>query len=193
VAGLPAGEHKLEASRDGFQTARLDIELSAGQTRFQTIKLNPTNASVSLGGDWIEEAPAPNRNYLGFVLTSPAIASSPGSNTMRSATGIRNPSNDAGFTFAGMRGRNNGIPIDGADNRDETTGGKRVAIGLDHRPGDDAGVPSIGHERQCGVRTGGGRAGQCRDAIRGKPLTERRPCAMVNFWGLPPKIGGGIR
>jgi hypothetical protein len=33
--------------------------------------------------------------------------------------------------FNGMRGRNNSISIDGVDNRDETTGGNRVAVGLE--------------------------------------------------------------
>lgn len=151
LVGLASGDYLLEVSLDGFQTARIEVSLSAGQTRSQQVRLNPgtvrtslevdgqselietaaTNASVSLGGDRIEEAPSPNRNYLGFVLSAPAIAASPGSSTMRSATSIRNPSNDTGFTFAGMRGRNNGMTIDGADNRDETTGGNRVAIGLE--------------------------------------------------------------
>jgi hypothetical protein len=151
LVGLAAGDYLLEASLEGFQIARMAVSLSTGQTRLQSLRLNPgavstamevdghselietsaANASVSLGGDRIEEAPAANRNYLGFVLTAPAIGSSPGANTMRSATGIRNPANDTGFTFAGMRGRNNGMTIDGADNRDETTGGGRVAIGLE--------------------------------------------------------------
>jgi len=45
--------------------------------------------------------------------------------------GLRNPANDSGFVFNGLRGRNNSISIDGVDNRDETTGGNRVAVGLE--------------------------------------------------------------
>ena len=46
-------------------------------------------------------------------------------------TGTRTPLGDSGFTFGGMRPRNNAIQIDGLDNRDETTGGNRVAVGLE--------------------------------------------------------------
>src|SRR5260370_17724056 len=45
--------------------------------------------------------------------------------------GLRNPANDSGFVFNGLRGRNNSISIDGVDNRDETTGGNRVALGIE--------------------------------------------------------------
>jgi hypothetical protein len=44
---------------------------------------------------------------------------------------MRSASPDSGFSFSGMRGRNNGLSIDGLDNRDETTGGNRVAVGLE--------------------------------------------------------------
>jgi hypothetical protein len=46
-------------------------------------------------------------------------------------TGVRTPLGDSGFSFGGMRARNNAILIDGMDNRDETTGGNRVAVGLE--------------------------------------------------------------
>ncbi len=42
---------------------------------------------------------------------------------------MRSAAPDSGFTFAGMRPRNNSLSIDGLDNRDETTGSTRVAIG----------------------------------------------------------------
>jgi len=44
---------------------------------------------VALGYDRIEEAPAQNRNYLNFVLIAPGVAPSSGSNTQRSAAGVR--------------------------------------------------------------------------------------------------------
>ncbi len=151
-AGLPVGEYSVIAQRSGFAKVMISaIAISVGQTVVQrvTMSLAPvserldvqeradaletqaTNANVALGGERIEESPAANRNYLNFVLAAPGVASSPRSNTARSPAGLRNPGNDSGFVFAGMRGRNNSISIDGVDNRDEATGGNRVAIGLE--------------------------------------------------------------
>jgi hypothetical protein len=52
-----------------------------------------------------------------------------GSSTLRTKAGVRSATPDSGFTFAGMRARSNSLSIDGLDNRDETTGSSRVAIG----------------------------------------------------------------
>ena len=149
---LPIGEYTLTFSKEGFTTAtRTGIQVSVGQTATQRITLSlavvsqqldvsesadalqtsASNASVALGGERVEEAPAQNRNYLNFILTAPAVASSAGANTSRSTAGTRNVGNDSGFVFMGMRGRNNSISIDGVDNRDETTGGNRVALGIE--------------------------------------------------------------
>lgn len=152
LAGVPAGTYLLRAERDGFNAVTIDsLAVSLGQTVTQQIVLTPagvtqrldvqeradalepeaTTESVALGGDRIEEAPAANRNYLNFVLSAPGVTSSAGANTGRSMAGVRNPANDSGFVFNGMRARNNSISIDGVDNRDETTGGNRVAVGLE--------------------------------------------------------------
>jgi hypothetical protein len=101
------------------------------QEQADALQTSATTANVALGGERIEEAPAQNRNYLNFVLAAPAVSASAGSNTSRSMAGLRNPANDSGFVFNGLRGRNNSISIDGVDNRDETTGGNRVAVGLE--------------------------------------------------------------
>ena len=87
-------------------------------------------AGVALGSERIEEAPARSRNYLNFVLAAPGVATSAGSASQRTMTGTRTPRPDAGFTIGGLRPRNNSIQIDGMDNRDETTGANRVAVGL---------------------------------------------------------------
>ena len=150
--GLAIGRYSLRAEQQGFSTVLLGpFLLSVGQTAVQRIEMKPgeiserlevkeqpealdptaTTSSVALGYDRIEEAPAQNRNFLNFVLVAPGVAPSSGSNTQRSAAGIRSVANDSGFTFGGLRGRNNSISIDGVDNRDETTGGNRVAIGLE--------------------------------------------------------------
>ncbi|HET6961513.1 MAG TPA: TonB-dependent receptor, partial [Terriglobia bacterium] len=150
--GLAIGRYSLRAEQQGFSTVLAGpFLLSVGQTIVHPIELKPgeiserleikeqpealdtasTTSSVALGYDRIEEAPAQNRNYLNFVLAAPGVAPSSGSNTQRSAAGIRGVANDSGFTFGGLRGRNNSISIDGVDNRDETTGGNRVAIGLE--------------------------------------------------------------
>jgi hypothetical protein len=95
------------------------------------IEAQSSSASVTLGSERIEEAPARSRNYLNFVLAAPAVAPSAGSPSQRTMTGVRSPVPDTGFTFGGMRPRNNSIQIDGMDNRDETSGGNRVAVGLE--------------------------------------------------------------
>ncbi len=149
---LAAGDWTLHMERDGF--APLDVKafpVSIGQTITQrwtmalpgvtssvdvveqpdVLDAGSTTASVALGGERIEESPARGRNYLGFVALAPGLAQSSSSGQQRSMTGIRSPLADSGFTFAGIRARNNGISIDGVDNRDETTGGNRVAVGLE--------------------------------------------------------------
>ena len=152
LGALAAGTWALHIERDGF--APLDVPafpVSIGQTVSQrwTLSLKgvaasvdvneqpdvleaaATSASVALGGERIEESPAQGRNYVGFVALAPGVAQSATGAQQRSMTGIRSPLADSGFTFAGMRARNNGISIDGVDNRDETTGGNRVAVGLE--------------------------------------------------------------
>src|SRR5436190_6212853 len=152
LGALPIGEYKLTFTKEGFTTAtQTGVHVSVGQTATQRITLAlamvsqqldvseapdalqtaASGASVALGGERVEEAPAQNRSYLNFVLTAPAVAPSAGTNTSRSAAGTRNAGNDSGFVFMGMRGRNNSISIDGIDNRDETTGGNRVALGIE--------------------------------------------------------------
>ena len=151
-SGLPIGEYSLRCEQTGFasivtepfqvsvgQTVTRRIEMKLGEIsenlevkeRPEALDATATTTSVALGGERIEEGPASNRNYLNFVLVAPGVAQSNGSNTQRSLVGIRNVSNDSGFSFGGLRGRNNSLLIDGVDNRDETTGGNRVAIGLE--------------------------------------------------------------
>lgn len=152
AAGVPIGRYSLHIERSGFNPVDVALlTISVGQTVTQRITMNlasvttrldvqdqadslqssATTANVALGGERIEDAPASNRNYLNFVIAAPAVSASAGSNTSRSMAGLRNPANDSGFVFNGLRGRNNSISIDGVDNRDETTGGNRVAVGLE--------------------------------------------------------------
>ncbi len=152
AAGLPIGTYSMRVEKEGFNPVNVEsLAISVGQTATQHITMKPadltervdvqeqadalqtaaTTANVALGGERIEEAPAQNRNYLSFVLGAPAVSASAGTNTSRSMAGLRNPANDSGFVFNGLRGRNNSIAIDGVDNRDETTGGNRVAVGLE--------------------------------------------------------------
>ncbi|MBI4908812.1 MAG: carboxypeptidase regulatory-like domain-containing protein [Acidobacteria bacterium] len=151
-AGLPVGEYSLRIEQEGFNPVSIEaVQVSLGQTVVQRVAMTlaavteklevheqadslqttANTANVALGGERIEEAPAANRNFLNFVLTAPGVATSPRANTGRSSAGMRNVGNDSGFVFLGMRGRNNSISIDGVDNRDETTGGNRVAVGLE--------------------------------------------------------------
>lgn len=152
LGNLSIGKYSLRLEQNGFATVVIrSFLVSVGQTVVQNVMMKlaevaqnlevqeqvealdtaATSSSVALGYDRIEETPAQNRNYLNFVLVAPAVVPSSGSNTQRSAAGVRNVANDSGFSFGGLRGRNNGLSIDGVDNRDETTGGNRVAVGLE--------------------------------------------------------------
>ena len=152
VSNLAPGTYTLNLEAPGFVPIRVKpFPLAAGHVVSQDFELKPagiiervdvkeepeaidltaSSASVSLGYERIEEAPARSRNYLNFVLAAPGVAPSAGSSSQRSMTGTRSPLGDSGFSFGGMRARNNAIQIDGLDNRDETTGGNRVAVGLE--------------------------------------------------------------
>ncbi|PYT35496.1 MAG: hypothetical protein DMG58_01940 [Acidobacteria bacterium] len=151
-SGLAVGSYTLRLEKEGFAAVRVQaFPVSVGQTVVRQFEMRPaqvnerlevtdqpealetaaTTSSVALGNERIEEAPAQNRNYLNFVLVAPGVAASSGSNTQRAAAGVRSTAADSGFTFGGMRGRNNSLSIDGVDNRDETTGANRVSIGLE--------------------------------------------------------------
>lgn len=152
LRGLLPGSYTLAINVPGFapvktaefplsvgQVLQRDFELApAGLTESievnetpEAIDLTASSASVAMGNERIEEAPARSRNYLNFVLAAPAVAPSAGSSSQRTMTGTRTAMGDSGFTSGGMRPRNNAILIDGMDNRDETTGGNRVAVGLE--------------------------------------------------------------
>ncbi|MBK5293647.1 MAG: TonB-dependent receptor [Acidobacteriia bacterium] len=152
ISGLAIGNYTLRLEKDGFATAQVaEFSVSVGQTvqhrltmqlaqlnqrldvqeRPEAVDATATSASAALGGERIEESPAPNRNFLNFVLVAPGVAPSAGSNAQRTFAGQRSAAADSGFSFGGLRGRNNSLLIDGMDNRDETTGGIRVGIGLE--------------------------------------------------------------
>jgi hypothetical protein len=150
LPALPIGTYTIRCVKDGFQTAEVpDVYLGLNQTVEKTIQLRLATASSSIdvnehpeaidtttptagagiSGEVLEETPSQNRSYLGVVLLAPAVAPAAGSNSMRTKAGIRSATADSGFTVAGMRARNNSVAIDGLDNRDETTGSTRVAVG----------------------------------------------------------------
>jgi hypothetical protein len=150
MLGLPTGSYKIRCEKPGFQAAEIaDVALSLNQTLEEPIHLSLATADTSINvgaqpealnttaptagvgitGEILEETPSQSRSYLGVVLLAPGLAPSAGSNALRSKAGVRSATPDSGFSFAGMRPRNNGLAIDGLENRDETTGSSRVAIG----------------------------------------------------------------
>ncbi len=152
LQSLQIGEYTLRATKEGFSPAQTAaFQVSLGQVVVQKLMLTvagvtgsievseaadaiestATTSSAALGGERIEEAPARGRNYMNFVMQAPGLAQSNSGAVQRSMTAVRNPAADSGFSFAGMRGRNNSIDVDGVDNRDETTGANRVGIGLE--------------------------------------------------------------
>ena len=150
MPALPVGTYTIRCEKAGFQAAEIrHIALVLNLTLEQPIRLtlatagttvdvneqaealNTTaaTAGVGIGGEVLEETPSQSRSYLGIVLLAPGLAPAAGSNALRSKAGVRSATPDSGFTFAGMRPRNNSLSIDGLDNRDETTGSSRIAIG----------------------------------------------------------------
>ena len=150
IPALPIGTYTIRCEKPGFQKVEIrEVLLPLNQMLEQTIQLklahaemsidvheqpealnttSPT-AGVGISGEVLEETPSQNRSYLGVVLLAPGLAPAAGSNTLRTKAGVRSATPDSGFTFAGLRPRNNSLSIDGLDNRDETTGSSRVAIG----------------------------------------------------------------
>ena len=150
IASVAIGSYTIHCEKAGFQRAEVpQVYLGLNQTVEKTIQLKlatagnaidvtdqpeaidttaPT-AGTGISGETLEETPSQNRSYLGVVLLAPGVAPAAGSNTLRTKAGIRSATPDSGFTFAGMRARNNSLAIDGLDNRDETTGSSRVAVG----------------------------------------------------------------
>src|SRR5574340_393085 len=152
IVGLPIGTYTLHVERQGFApmnvapflvsvgqivVQRITLPLAGVETKVEVtekpdaVEAAASASSVALGYDRIEEAPAPNRSYLNFVSLAPGVSPSSASSTARVASAPRSPMADSGFSFAGLSGRNNSISIDGVDNRDEFTGGNRVAVGLE--------------------------------------------------------------
>lgn len=150
IPGLAVGSYKIRCEKAGFRTAEIaHVVLSLDQTLVEPIRLNLATADTSINvgaepealnttaptagvgitGEVLEETPSQSRSYLGVVLLAPGLAPAAGSNALRSKAGVRSAMPDSGFSFAGMRPRNNGLSIDGLENRDETTGSSRVAIG----------------------------------------------------------------
>ncbi len=150
IPALAIGTYNVRCEKPGFQQAEVhDVLLQLNQTLEQPIQLKLANAGTSIDvheqaealnttsptagvgitGEVLEETPSQSRSYLGVVLLAPGLAPAAGSNALRTKAGVRSATPDSGFTFAGMRPRNNSLSIDGLDNRDETTGSSRVAIG----------------------------------------------------------------
>jgi hypothetical protein len=150
IASLAIGTYTIRCQKEGFQTAvvpqvylglnqtvekRIQLKLASASSAIdvtehpEAIDTTTPSAGTGIGGEVLEEMPSQNRSYLGVVLLAPAVAPAAGSNTLRTKAGIRSATPDSGFSVAGMRARNNSVAIDGLDNRDETTGASRVAVG----------------------------------------------------------------
>ena len=150
IPALAVGSYTIRCEKPGFQRAEVpQVYLALNQTLEQTVQLKlasagstidvreqpealnttaPT-AGTGISGRGARRDPSQNRSYLGVVLLAPGVAPANGSSALRTKAGVRSASPDSGFSFAGMRARNNSLAIDGLDNRDETTGSSRVAVG----------------------------------------------------------------
>ncbi|MEZ5366608.1 MAG: carboxypeptidase-like regulatory domain-containing protein [Bryobacterales bacterium] len=151
LSAVPSGEYELRVEHEGFAAAEIDdVEVSLSrvtrlrvalqlETVAESVEVTASagavdpaavESSVSLGSERIEEGPSANRNYLNFVLVAPGVAP-PQVRTRARRWPARVLRSATAASFGGMRGRNNALSIDGVDNRDETTGGQRVSIGLE--------------------------------------------------------------
>ncbi len=152
ISNLPVGLCTLRAERQGFRpTEQQELSLSIHQTletnlsmsigsgeqtvevssQAEALETTAVSTRVALGGERIDDTPLQKRNFLNFVLLVPGVASASHSNTLRASAALRSPDEDSGFSFGGLPAHKNGLYIDGLGNRDELSGGNRIAVSPD--------------------------------------------------------------
>jgi hypothetical protein len=100
-------------------TANASLTVTAAQTSFDPWQ---TSSVVNIDRDRVEELPIPSRNYLTFVLLSPAVAA--GNPVLRQGV----PANEPTFSFGGLRPGSNAVYLDGSTDSDEFHGGSRTQL-----------------------------------------------------------------
>jgi hypothetical protein len=141
VPALPPGTYTVTATLSGFKTqTREPVDLHLGQsvavdfplivaTASETVDVAATPPAVSasrtevssiISQHQIDSLPTNGRNFIGFALLTPGIATDRTPLTGAAAT--------SGLSFTGQRGRSNNIMVDGLDNNDPFVGAVRASF-----------------------------------------------------------------
>ena len=145
AAALPPGTYSISAALAGFRTEmREHIVLLLGQALkidFQLVVATSGETVTVEGGDaplvlasrteissvidqqQIDSLPINGRNFIGFALVAPSVASD--------RTPLQGAAATSGLSFTGQRGRSNNIMVDGLDNNDPFVGSVRATFSQD--------------------------------------------------------------
>ena len=141
IPALPPGTYDVRAELQGFAPrtledvvltlgSLLDVRLSLNVAGGQEIVLvagdapviDPQRTVVSsvISQEQIRHLPINGRNFIGFSLLAPGVATD--------RTPQQGASGTSGLSFAGQRARSNNITVDGLDNNDSTIGSVRATF-----------------------------------------------------------------
>ena len=141
IPALPPGTYDVRAELQGFAPrtledvvltlgSLLDVRLSLNVAGGQEIVLvagdapviDPQRTVVSsvISQEQIQHLPINGRNFIGFSLLAPGVATD--------RTPQQGASGTSGLSFAGQRARSNNITVDGLDNNDSTIGSVRATF-----------------------------------------------------------------
>ena len=141
IPALPPGTYTVRAELQGFTSRTIDdVVLTLGSLIDVRISLNVaggqevvlvesdapvidtqrTVVSSVISQAQIEHLPINGRNFIGFSLLAPGVATD--------RTPQQGASGTSGLTFAGQRARSNNITVDGLDNNDSSIGSVRATF-----------------------------------------------------------------
>ncbi len=141
IPALPPGTYTVRAELQGFTPRTLeDVVLTLGRLMDVRLSLNVAGGqeTVLVAGDapvidtqrtvvssvisqaQIQHLPINGRNFIGFSLLAPGVATD--------RTPQQGASGTSGLTFAGQRARSNNITVDGLDNNDSSIGSVRATF-----------------------------------------------------------------
>jgi hypothetical protein len=141
IPALPPGRYDVRAELQGFLPRTLDrvvlalgslidvrltLNVAGGQETVDVsgdapvIDTQRTAVSSVIAQDQIDRLPINGRNFIGFSLLTPGVASD--------RTPQQGASGTSGLSFAGQRARSNNITVDGLDNNDSIIGAVRATF-----------------------------------------------------------------
>ena len=141
IPALPPGRYDVRAELQGFSPRTLDrvvlalgslidvrltLNVAGGQETVDVsgdapvIDTQRTAVSSVIAQDQIDRLPINGRNFIGFSLLTPGVASD--------RTPQQGASGTSGLSFAGQRARSNNITVDGLDNNDSIIGAVRATF-----------------------------------------------------------------